>query len=215
MPKVQCLINLLIEKLYRLTGKSCYFESKYGVKAFNQMIRSEMFEDLDILDQVELIAEDLYIGYDGLKDEYSLLDVAIPDSPHRKLMEVLLNSKNISETEYIHRLRKGYLDSRFALCIRSGVFKTVFDKKKREIETANMSPVKIIVANGKYYVIDGKHIAAICDLLNVKVKCVLINNPFGHKHYIRSLQIMKRSGNYNKNINFLEDLATNEFRNDC
>jgi hypothetical protein len=183
------------------------FESKYGIKYFNQTLKSQQFDFAPILNQMIIHPDELYIGFDGLKDNYSLLGLSISYSPHRKLMDALENHKTHLKTDYFERIRKGKLDTRFGFCFKKIFFYQVYKEKKKQILSNAYSEVKVFYLNDRYYILDGKHTAALCVALGKSIRCVEIKHPFDHSYYFSLYSRMKKSKyNYTKNINFLKEI---------
>jgi hypothetical protein len=207
MLKLKCLILLIINRIFKILNKNLIFESKYGIKSFNQTLKSQQFDSVLILNQINISPNNLYIGFDGLKDHYSLLGFPISDSPHRKLMDVLMKHDNYFETDYFKRLKKGKLDTRFGHYFGKTFFYQTYNNKKEYVLNNTYAEVKVFSINNKYYILDGKHTAALCATLKKTVRCVEIEHPFNHSYYLSFYTKMKKSKyNYTKNINFLKKI---------
>ncbi len=118
--------------------------------------------------------KELYLGVDGLYDFYSHTGKAITSSPHYELMDACSKNK-LSESIYIHLENIGALDSRDSFRKKSEKHLAEFHKAKLEIENNTYNPVLFYVIDGNRYIYDGKHRAALCGYLGLKVKCVEIN----------------------------------------
>ncbi len=152
------------------------YETKYGIKNIN-ISNYICFPHSSIGEPFSLNATELYLDADFMKDDYSLLDCSINETPHFKLMQALLSDEDISHSEYIQRALKGYLDWRDYQSKSPNYddFKAKFKQLKSEIETNSYSPIEVFLLDGRYYIHDGKHRAALCAALGKNIKCVLID----------------------------------------
>jgi len=188
-----------------------FFVNAKGVKSINQKIKSQQFDKYPIIESKQINPEDLFIGFDGLKDKYSLVDVPITRSPHLNLINVILGDGSYEKTDYYDRLRHGYLDMRFSQRYKSEIYKRILLERKDKIEKEEYQAVKVVKLKGQYYIIDGKHTAALCCALGKDVNCVEIMNPLSDSFYFKVYQIMKkREGEFKKNITFLEKVYQNK-----
>ena len=181
------------------------YKNKYGIKAINpcsSSIRepdtSERFIDPALL----------YLDIDYLIDDYTLLDTAIPDSPHYGFMSALNGGKNIVETEYYTRYSNGYLDERTAILIskrKLESFLSTFECRKNEIANDEYNPVLVYERHGRLYIYDGKHRAAMCALLGKQVKCRFVENFLDYDGMVkRRVELMKANRDlFSKQLKFL------------
>lgn len=155
---------------------SVLYENRVGVKCFNQLISSNMFEYLVIENSDTTIATDnLYLAVDGLKDYYSLIGKPLLESPHFGLVKSISAGEDIRSTEYVLRRNKGTLDFLRSIYVTDrhiALIRQRFREKSHLIEIEKYPPIKVLSNNGKYYIADGKHTAATCALLGVAPKCV-------------------------------------------
>lgn len=141
---------------------------------------------------VELVADQLYLGPDFLKDKYTLLNCPISSSPHMELMTAINNNEELSKTDYIRRYIDGRLDWRRGNLEPKNYEKYYkkFSQSRTEIENGNYKPVVVYKLGGKHYIYDGKHRAALCSLLDVPVKCILVESDICNSdmwHYMFSI----------------------------
>lgn len=167
--------------LRKWVGKFCtrfdvsmLYETRVGIKCSNSLMSSDRFECFASRDVQLVEAGDLQLGFDGLRDEFSLLGVALPDSPHVDLMRRMQENTEVSESDYFRRLRLGTLDFRPARPVRE---KNMASRRKRfievrsGIEAGEDEPIKVFRVAGAYFIADGKHRAAVCALLGRIVRC--------------------------------------------
>lgn len=150
------------------------YENKYGIKCFNQLVSSDLFEYFGPEVVFELSCDQINIAFDGLNDQYTLLNTCILNSPHFDLVKHLEDNGDLRSCLYIEKVQKGILDFRASKKINSNYLinlKSKFEQKKTDILNNRYDPVKTIKIFDKYYIADGKHTAATCALLNVPVKC--------------------------------------------
>lgn len=182
-----------------------FFVNTKGVKCINQKIKSQQFDKYPIIESKQINPKNLFIGFDGLKDQYSLAGVPIDKSPHLDLIKVMLSDGNYEKTDYYDRLRLGYLDMRFNQKFKSEIYERVLFERKDKIEKEEYQAVKVVMIEGQYYIIDGKHTAALCCAMEKKVNCIEIMNPLHDPFYVKVYEIMKkRASQFEKNISLLK-----------
>lgn len=154
---------------------SLLYENKYGVKCFNQLTNSDLFDFFKSQNVFELSCDQLYVAFDGLKDQYTLLNTCILDSPHFDLVKCLMDNGDLRYCSYVEKVQKGILDFRSSQQISNGYLNNltkIFTQKKTAILNNNYDPVKVVKVFDTYYIADGKHTAATCVLIDLPVKCV-------------------------------------------
>lgn len=160
-------------------------------------------------DVLILSGKDLHLGFDALKDEYSLVGVNIQRSPHYYLMGAIDNDEDIKQTDYCKRYENGTLDSRSAAVISENTLfnlKKIFKDRKKQIIEESYTPVQVYTIEGKYYIADGKHRAALCTYLNKPVKCVDIGTVFLKDSFRQWMyrKMCKNSSKYKKNLSLFK-----------
>lgn len=192
----------LREKIARIFCYTRLFETKTGIKIINAHMRNEELIHSDIF---YLNGENLYLGFDALKDNYTLCGSAITESPHLELMKLLDKGEKIENSEYCIRYKKGALDGRYPVIINDKEiqrFHDYFSRRKYEIENDIVLPVQVYKVSGIYYLADGKHRAALSYLINRRIKCIEISNDFlKDSTRLWIYERMKKSNScYKKNI---------------
>ena len=165
-----------LSKVCKLFEKTVVYQSKTGYKELNPFYLPQTTEHCK---KIYLSARELYLGIDFLKDDYSLIDVPISESPHYGLMKCLQDNGEWESTEYVLRMLKGALDERYeilATYLNKSYFSVCYQKRKAEIERNDNSSVSVYQLNGRYYLHDGKHRAALCMLMGIDVPCNVL--PF-------------------------------------
>lgn len=196
--------HLIIHKFCKLIGLRHYYENHYGIKGHNKV----KFQLQGEYDEFLINPEDVYLGFDALKDEYTLLDVKMTDSPHYHLMKTIFRGGNINESDYVEREKKGALDGRYELVPADHV--RLFFESLEKIKNDNYSPAIVYRVDGRTYAFDGKHRLALCLLLNKKCKCICMDLSELRKDVnTRTLlsEMEKRNGElYTKNVKFLKNI---------
>ncbi len=173
--KYSLIFRQTFELFCRRFELSLLYENKYGVKCFNQLINSDFFDFFKSKNVFELPCDQLYIAFDRLKDQYTLLNTCILDSPHFDLVNCLTNNGDLRYCSYVEKVQKGILDFRSSQRISNRYLINLnkkFAQKKTAIFNNNYAPVKVVKVLDKYYIADGKHNAATCAMLDLSVKCV-------------------------------------------
>lgn len=164
------------EKLFSKLNKSKAFRTSLGLKNINMSLRV-IHPETDGNEIVMISPDELFLGFDYLKDDYTLLDTSIKKSPHYDMMKKLYEEKDISDCEYIKRWVSGTLDWRYGFIKPDNFdfFVKRFIQSKENIEKNTIKPVIIYSFCGKYYIYDGKHRAAMCAYNEMSVPCIVID----------------------------------------
>lgn len=200
-------------QLYRILNKaakvcniSLIYETSKGVKSLNQLMQSS---DCKKGKKVICDAKDLYLGFDALKDVYSLAGVNIMDSPHFDFMRALDGGDDLLKTEYCERFKTGTLDSRSGVFVSKKMlqmFCRKYGMRRQEIEKECYKPVQIYQVADKYYIADGKHRAALCAYMGQPIVCIevspeLLQDSFRLWMYRK---MMRKPNVYKKNLMLFE-----------
>ena len=194
--------QLLLHRICKLFHIHHYYENEYGIKEHNK----EVFEMKENPVEQVIDPNTVYLGFDGLKDLYSLVGIPINKSPHYELMKLLENDKEICNSEYVQREKLGCLDGRYEIKPSNHAMK--YKKAKQSIVSKSYAPAIIYAIDGKYYAFDGKHRLALCCLLGISCKCVIMDCRVlaNDVHTQRLHQEMKKRDGYSKNLQLLEHI---------
>lgn len=194
---------LMMHRICKILGIEFYYENQYGIKEFNK----HLFKLKKSYDKEEYIRpNDILLGFDGLKDKYTLIGVPIEKSPHFELLKLLKENKTIDKCNYVYREKNGILDGRNKLKIDN--HKQIFEAMKKKVQDENYEAVYVYKIDNDYYAFDGKHRLAMCALYEINCKCIcfdlseLINDTHTRKLY---KQMLKKK-DYNKNISVLNKI---------
>lgn len=199
----------IIDKIFKKLYITAIYETKTGIKRINNL-RVEPIRYFKEGNGVQFIdPTNLCLGPDNLNDNYTLLDVRIKESPHYKLMVALMNDEDVLGNEYIKRSFTGCLDGRRAMPANQKAllrYKERFRKSVQEIKNNKYPPIVIYEMHNNRYILDGKHRASLCCLLNKKVRCITVQNSFlSGNHQQMIISRMKRSKlNYSKHLSFFD-----------
>ncbi len=207
MSRLTCIFFLVLNRVFKALRLSVFFCTRYGIKAINPQLTSDFFSISPIGEKIELSSNQLIFPFDGLKDSYSLLGTPLSDSPHIVFMERLYSNKDFAQSEYFNRCRKGTIDMRYSHCLNRKKTKKNFQKKLELVLSDNYPAVKVTKIEEKYYVMDGKHTAALCHMLKKPIKCVLIPHPYVDSFfYVTYKMMLKSEKKYSKGIHFLSTI---------
>lgn len=200
---ITCMWGLRL-RFYRFFMAFRVFITKVGIKQVDLGRLTMFYQKSDRISYVE--ANELYLGPDFLKDEFTLLDTPLLHSPHYKLVSAISKNDNIQETEYYQRIIKGLLDWRFP--IKPDISKMIlkFRESRECVLKENYTPVVVYCVKGKYYIFDGKHHASMCAMENKKIRCMLVDSCIawgGVFHYLFEIANKKRG--FKKHIQFYKD----------
>lgn len=200
---------LLVRRvLHKKLFISRVYKTKKGIKYTYPLIA---LRDAFKLDKPEFILnpEDMLLDMDFLRDEYTLCNCPITDSPHYELMRTLSQGGDIAKTSYIRRFRTGTLDWRNPMIVSSKDihhFEQTYSKRCQEIQSDTYLPIQVYNYNGRYYILDGKHRAALCALMGRQVRCIEVSHDFLYDSFNAWMfEKMKTEPNsFKKNIEFIE-----------
>ena len=196
------------EKYYAKAHMVKAIRTNVGIKCYNMTSISSI--PVAIKDNCELDPKELYLGTDFLKDQYTLLDIPLRDSPHYDFVYQLSHNKEPNTSEYLRRLYAGTLDWRYPLKKSFGTdyFTKKFNDSLLSVQDGSYRPVLIYELEGKYYIYDGKHRAAMCAMLGVKaVKCIVIASSIEMAGARRLMRSLTDDRNYKKHVAFLDKLG--------
>jgi hypothetical protein len=202
-------VRLYLHKLAKITHRTIYYEGKYGIKAYNKPL---FVNDDTGSDVVYLPAESLFLSYDGLKDPYTLVNKCILDSPHIQLMKLIENGEDIYHSDYVEREQFGYLDGRFEIKVNKAMLDfhiQQFQKTKALVLEETYDPPAVYCMRNKYYLIDGKHRAAVCGMFEKQIKCKVVPTTVVSEYtYTRQLLTKMRGigSAYSQNIEHIKEL---------
>ena len=173
--------------------------TKYGLKCLNiKLVRQGPTIISEKAFDIEPVK--LFLGIDYLNDDYTLLDTSILDSPHYSFINAILNGEDLSKTDYIERYQRGTLDGRQGrpLIKDFSLFQERCNTRIGQLD--DMQPVMVYRVNDRYYIYDGKHRAALCALLGVKVRCILVDYRFNDNALFK---IMIKEKEFKKHLSLL------------
>jgi hypothetical protein len=154
----------LLEKTFKYFDISAFFFTGTGVKCLNQLISSDQIFLRKTPLQERISLNELHLGCDGLNDSYTLLGRNLADSPHLELVEILMRGEDPVHSEYIFRESNALMHFRNGIPYTKERAKQLQDWFHHRLKTLQFSAPQIMLANvsGQYYILDGKHTAAIC-----------------------------------------------------
>jgi len=180
--------------------------NKLGVKADNQIFNRVYLPQKNV---TTLSLNKLRLGIDWLKNDYTLIGTKIVNSPHFGLMQAISDNKDTRALEYIYRKEKGTLDFRGGSLVtekflEDSVF--YFKKRKQELLLDTYDPIKVVNINGKFYIIDGKHRAAMACLLKMnEVKTIDATIAWNDSYYHWIYDFIGKNNDFSLNTNVYEE----------
>lgn len=162
---------------------------------------------------VELEPWALLCPPDGLTDAWTLLGVPVPESPTFAFMQALEQGQPLAETAYIRRLVDGTLDQRWpygARHLRFQRFRQLYAARRAQILAGTYPPVRVLRVAGKYYVLNGKHRAALCALLGERVRCDVLDPAAVYAATLRRVhkRLSRRPAQFQTTLRFLAAAKT-------
>lgn len=185
------------------------YESKVGIKYVMPVYIPEFKKEGSLFCAN---ADELFLDFDALRDEYTLCDASVLESPHLGLMNALDNDQDISDIEYIKRWENGTLDYRTPHYVTKSELEGLrhrFHKSKEEVLSDLYPAVAVYKLGGRYYIADGKHRAAMCAMLGKPVKCMLVGNKYVADSFNQWMykRMSLKPNKYRKNLLFFEQLS--------
>lgn len=199
----------IIESAYRKLKVIKVYKDKFGIKNINMYLVADIGTPR-VLQKIELKPEDLFLGPDYLKDNYTLLDTCLLSSPHYGFMKCLLNNGDLKSTDYARRYSNGTLDWRRGYPLEKKItgWKKTFQIKREKALNGDTQAIRIYKNNGKYYIYDGKHRAALNAILGLPILCdeIELNNIVSF--YGRYMFEFMNGNDYKKHKAFIEEIDT-------
>lgn len=164
---------------------------------------------------LELRPDELFMGMDYLKDDFSLVNVNIKNTPHYSLMELIENDDDLSQSDYFRRFYDGTLDARIPHKQYNdySFFLQKHISVKKDVIGGTYEPIIVYKINDRFYIYDGKHRAALCAYLNLPIKCKQVASYSILCHNSKTvIDIMRKKACYKRNCAFFND-AINELEN--
>lgn len=161
---------------------------------------------------IRLPAETLLCPIDGLTDDLTLLGTPVVQSPTYAFLHALEYGEPFFDTAYIRRYVLGTLDQRWPRNVRylhPPEFWSIYAKRRAQVLAGTYAPVRVFCVQGRYYVLNGKHRAALCALLGQDVRCDVLDTG---EVYAESLhkahkRLLQRPAVFQKTIRFFDEIC--------
>lgn len=212
---VRYLFICVINKIFKMFNQTQYYQSKYGIKAFNRVFDNQQVK-LNI-EYIECNPRDLLLGIDGLKDKYTNCGKTIIDSPHYRFMDELAQGINLKKSEYINLERIGALDGRDSFWRPNSYHKKLYKERSDKKNGNQGNLVSLYIVNNKYYISDGKHRVALMAYMNIeKITCMVIQFDNSTLQYFKILYRMMKANSslYSLNLQLLEEILKEKCQED-
>jgi hypothetical protein len=155
-------------------GLAAAYHTPVGVKRANGLFLTPMI-DLHVSGEPVLVEPDrLRLGWDVLRDRYTLLETTVGASPHFRWVRSLAESGAEPDHVYIERVARGTLDWQSPQPVSPDRVERTRRQVREWLERIDRAePLLVRVAwiGGEPYLIDGKHRAATAHLRGVEVLC--------------------------------------------
>ena len=187
------IVSKDLERLCEISGISVTYLTRVGYKSFNRLGRYRLLTGFETGTDRDIAPDTLRLGFDGLKDPYTLLGRRLGDSPHIELMRTLEDGGDPRRTEYAERLTGGTLSRGMPVRFDEAYVRERFRARDAEIAGGTVQTVKTLTIDGARYILDGKHRAAHSLLRGARVHCVdstpiIFDCDFRYFHYLRPSQ---------------------------
>lgn len=194
----------IVNKLMKLVGRTVYFETRYGIKAYSKPPFTITHQERVRL--IELCPGKVLLSFDGLNDEYTHVGMPLTESPHVDLIKTIRAGGDITLTRYFKEEIKGCLDGRY----EHKYSHSLVDKLIKASKTKKTENPIVYRIGTTYYILDGKHrlATALVDGLS-SIQCIEIPSEEVVHHIYTKMIYKKMLGNaekYKKNIQHIESL---------
>jgi hypothetical protein len=149
------IVSRDLERLCEISGTSVTFLTRVGYKSFNRLGRHRLRTAFETGTDRDIAPDTLRLGFDGLKDPYTLLGRRLADSPHIELMRTLEDGGDPRCTEYAERLTGGTLSQGLPVRFDEAYVRERFRARDAEIAGGTAQTVKTITIDGARYILDG------------------------------------------------------------
>ena len=200
--------HLFRHRFYKLCGITRVKTNRYGVKLYNK-VGSDLFPEL-FSRREEIAPEEVFLGFDGLKDEYTLLDVPMAQSPHFDMIDKIAKGEDISSCDYMLREYRGTLDGRFGADVLPKSHVNACRKAEEKLAAGETEPPVLYRLNGRLYVYDGKHRLALALQKKMKIECFVIDAAhIAKQSYVAMMfKKMKNRAGYLQNSAHIKSLLS-------
>ncbi len=198
--------HLSVFRLYKLRGVTRVAERRQGIKLYNKC-ETDLFPEL--FGKKEMVSPDeVCLSFDGMKDEFTLLDTPIPESPHFEMTKRIESGRSITDCEYIRREKNGTLDGRYPIQVSEQAHINACKKSLESVKSDNYTLPVLYRLNEKLYVYDGKHRLASAAALNKKIYCYIIDTKLiANLSYISQIfEKIKERSEFSRNAYHLNAL---------
>ena len=188
-------IHARMSGLLRRFGLSRVYRSSVGIKCQNQLLDSDLFTYFERGTVEHIHSDRLHIGFDALVDNLTLLGTPIADSPHVDLVERLEKGQDSGDCEYVQRVRRGTLDFRSRHAGNAAFLLSLSEacqKSRTAISINESRPIQVFNVEGKHYIANGKHRAALCVVMGIEPLCVDVSLALFDSFYWWVYQAMNR-----------------------
>ena len=206
-------LSLFLHRVCKLIGVEVYYHMRYGVKVLNR----KPDEPTSLTGNTLSVDPGRVLFFaDGLKDPYSLTGKAIADSPHYFLIKGILEENHSLCQDYIDRERLGALDGRFPLKVTSkslDAHKNITIRNHQVSCSENYEHPKVVVYEGQYYALDGKHRLAMACYMGKHIECdeVVLKDVLSSRYISKLIKEMDLHPEaYSKNLGLLKSMLNSE-----
>ena len=198
------LYRKVVNKTIKLIGRTVYFETTYGIKAYSKP--PFIISTPQNVRMTNINPSEIFLSFDGLKDDYTHVEMPLAESPHVELIKAIRRGDDIIQTRYYHEEINGCLDGRYEqLRTQSLVNKYIKASKMKK----DGNPIVYRVGMS-YYVLDGKHRLATALIDGVSsIPCIEIPTEELAQHIYTQMiykKMLENSGKYQKNIQHIKSL---------
>lgn len=175
-----------VDRVAQRAGVAAVYHTSVGVKQINQLFKSGMYDAYTTGRRVAVDPAKLRLGFDALRDEYTLLETTIDASPHLALVRSLLEPGREPAWSYIDRVRRGTLDWRPPQRVSPGLLayiRRLFAARLEQVDCGEPTVVRVAWVDHEPYIVDGCHRAAVAFMRGREVLCEDVSGVYGDSYF--------------------------------
>jgi hypothetical protein len=175
-----------VDRVAQRAGVAAVYHTRVGVKQTNRLFKSGMIDAYVAGERVALDPAVLRLGFDALRDEYTLLGTTIDRSPHLALVRSLLDPDGQPAWSYVERMKRGTLDWRGPQRLSPGMMayiRRLFAARLEQVDRGDPTVVRVAWVDAEPYIVDGRHRAAVALVREREVLCEDVSMAYSDSYF--------------------------------
>jgi hypothetical protein len=175
-----------VDRLAQRAGVAAVYHTPVGVKQTNQLFKGAMIDPYATGEPVAAHPGTLRLGFDALRDQHTLLESTIAESPHLALVRSLLVPDGDPAPTYVERVWRGTLDWRPPQRVSRALVAYIgrmFAARLEAVDRGEPILVRVAWIAGEAYIVDGRHRAAVAFERGREVVCEDVSRVYGDSYF--------------------------------